>query len=320
MQTQHVLTESLSTLLETALRGALAAGEEILDVYGRDFDVELKDDNSPLTQADRRAQAAIVPILEAVGSRGNGAGEPVIDGVDAAGGSLPILSEEAAHAPFEQRRDWKALWVVDPLDGTKEFVKRNGEFTVNIALVANGEPLLGVVYAPFLGNLYWGVVGQGAYKVLNAKPELHSEVPLMDKLFESANAISPAQTTAGTNGVAAAVDKDVRPYTVVASRSHMSKETQEFVDKLRKHHPDLQLISAGSALKICLVAEGDADVYPRFAPTMEWDTAAGHAVAQAAGCSVDEHPAGTPLRYNKEDLLNPWFLVGSPLYNDEHRS
>lgn len=235
-------------LLKTAIRAAIEAGQDIMAIYddpAADFEVERKADNSPLTRADKAAHARIVSYLEPTG--------------------IPVLSEEGAHLPYSIRRNWDRLWIVDPLDGTKEFIKRNGEFTVNIALVENGVPVLGVIYVPVKQQLY------------------HSKMEMKE--------VAP------------------RPFTVVASRSHLSPETAAFIEELRKEHPDLELISSGSSLKICLVAEGKADIYPRHAPTMEWDTAAGDAIARAAGCIVMDAQTGTPLVYNKEDLHNPWFIV-----------
>lgn len=266
--------------MDAAIGAAIEAGEAIMQVYTSpetDWGVERKADNSPLTLADKKAHAAIESRLASL--------------------DIPMLSEEGAHAAYETRRCWTQLWVVDPLDGTKEFLKRNGEFTVNIALVCEGVPMMGVIFVPVSRTLYWGVCredGSGeACKV--------AEVP--------AGAYSYAEVAGLAHLLPFPTDE--RPYTAVASRSHLSPETQEFIDELRAEHPDLELRSAGSSLKICLVAEGSADVYPRFAPTMEWDTAAGHAIVRAAGGEVWQAEADVPLRYNKTDLLNPWFIVRS---------
>lgn len=232
----------------------------IYDDPKADFGIERKADNSPLTRADKAAHARIMTFLEPTG--------------------IPVLSEEGAHLPYSIRRQWQRLWIVDPLDGTKEFIKRNGEFTVNIALAENGSPVMGVIYVPVKQQLYYGCIGEGAYK-----EELGQRVTLPLK------------------------SDTERAFTVVASRSHLSKETADYIDLLRRDHPDLQLASSGSSLKICLVAEGKADVYPRHAPTMEWDTAAGDAIARAARREVVDALTGEPLRYNKEDLHNPWFIV-----------
>ena len=302
-------------LLRLALRAAIEAGREVLDVYAREFSVKEKEDRSPLTEADTRSHDKIEAILKA-GSPG-----------------IPILSEEGATIPYEERKDWQLFWMIDPLDGTKEFIKKNGEFTVNIALMAavrgaggqaadaaggagpkagnhgaNGAspgaathhgavPVAGVVYAPYLEELFVGSRELGAYRARCAASE---RCPELEDL-----------SVAGEKLPAPAAG---RPYTIVASRSHMTPETSAFVEARRAEHPDLELVSAGSSLKLCRVADGSADEYPRFAPTMEWDTAAGDAVARAAGCEVlrwgaeDGAPHG-PLSYNKPDLHNPWFLV-----------
>ena len=300
-----------------ALQAALEAGFEILEVYGRSFEVEHKADSTPLTEADMRAHRRILALLERYGERDCG--------------ELPVLSEEASEIPYDRRELWERYWLVDPLDGTKEFVKRNGEFTVNIAYLERGAPRAGVVYAPVLKRAYVGVAGEGAYRVDHVPgldPASGDEAPRTG--VESAHAGAPhASAEARPGQLAAGVpvswadliasatplpdsERAQRPFTVVASRSHMSPETERFIEELREEHPAVELISAGSALKMCLVAEGAADLYPRFAPTMEWDTAAGHAVCLAAGVEVSSWPAGRPLEYNKPDLVNPWFLVRRP--------
>ena len=254
----------MQELLEIAKRAALEAGEEIMKIYTdphQDFGIEKKADNSPLTLADKAAHLCIMRHLQRTG--------------------IPVLSEEGQHLPFSERSNWHRLWIVDPLDGTKEFIKKNGEFTVNIALVEDGAPILGVVYIPVTNVLYYGIVREGAWKASSAS--MAERLPLKRI--------------------------DERPFTVVASRSHMNAETEEYINQLRKNHDKIQLVSSGSSIKICLVAEGVADSYPRFAPTMEWDTAAGDAIARAAGRHVVDAQAATPLVYNKEDLHNPWFLV-----------
>ena len=260
-------------LLEIAKRAALDAGAEILRIYtdpSQDFGIEKKSDNSPLTLADKAAHLCIMRHLQGTG--------------------IPVLSEEGQHLPFCERKTWKRLWVVDPLDGTKEFIKKNGEFTVNIAFVENGNPVLGVIYIPVSGVMYYGIVGEGAWK------ETPSQLPLWGSV-----STTKALPIEGERGEGL--------FTVVASRSHMNAETEEYINQLRKNHDNIQLVSSGSSIKICLVAEGAADVYPRFAPTMEWDTAAGEARARAAGKQVVDAKTRCPLVYNKEDLHNPWFLV-----------
>jgi 3'(2'), 5'-bisphosphate nucleotidase len=250
----------MKDLLDIALKASHEAGKEILDVYNNsNFEVEFKDDNSPLTIADKRAHGKIVEYLSKT--------------------NIPILSEEGADISYSERKDWKELWIVDPLDGTKEFIKRNGEFTVNIALVRNGLPVLGVIYVPVKGITYWGCEGLGSGK---------NQEATNDKL---------------------PIKNETKLYRVVGSRSHMSPETEEYVNELRKTHNEVEMVSMGSSLKICLVAEGAANEYPRFAPTMEWDTAAGHAIAKFAGKQFIDYTTKKEMTYNRENLRNNWFLV-----------
>ncbi|UQB43279.1 3'(2'),5'-bisphosphate nucleotidase CysQ [Thiomicrospira microaerophila] len=239
---------------------AKRAGEAIMQVYNKDFSVEFKGDDSPLTEADKAAHHVIVAGLEALGD-------------------VPILSEEGQHLPYDERKEWDYFWLVDPLDGTKEFVKKNGEFTVNIALIHQGAPVLGVVYAPALGQCYWAKQGEGAFKDGQALP---------------------LKTNLGRD-----------TYKIVASRSHMSEETQAFVDAIKTDKPK-ELVSIGSSLKLCFVAEGAADIYPRLGPTMEWDTGAAHAIVNEAGFSLQKYSfehGYEPHPYNKSNLLNDWFVV-----------
>lgn len=259
-----------------AVKAALEAGAKILSVYNdpsSDFQIERKADNSPLTIADKLAHETICRILSAT--------------------PYPILSEEGKHLPYSERSQWHTLWIVDPLDGTKEFIKRNGEFTVNISLVCEGQPIMGIIYIPVKQELYFAEEHLGAYKLENI--EACPENVSLDSLLKRAIRLPYAE----------AHDN----YIVVASRSHLTPETEAYIATLKEKHAHVDLISSGSSLKICLVAEGKADEYPRFAPTMEWDTAAGHAIAKAAGMEICRTEDGKPLIYNKEDLLNPWFIV-----------
>ena len=242
------------------------AGEAILEIYGSDdFGVEIKEDESPLTLADRASNQVIV------------------SGLTEAFPDIPIISEEMKETDYAERRDWEEYWLVDPLDGTKEFIKRNGEFTVNIALVRLGDPVFGVVYQPAGDRLYFGGSDLGSFlSISGGEPE-----KIENKKHYS--------------------DED--EIVVVASRSHLTDEVMAFVDELTAQGKEVNFLSAGSSLKLCLVAEGKASVYPRFGPTMEWDTAAAHAVAVGAGKKVLNRETGFPLVYNKENLLNPWFIV-----------
>jgi 3'(2'), 5'-bisphosphate nucleotidase len=253
------------------IKAAIKAGEEILKVYQTDFEVEFKEDDSPLTLADRKANEVILSYLKETG--------------------IPVLSEEGRDIPYEERKNWDLLWIVDPLDGTKEFVKKNGEFTVNIALVKNGSPVLGVVYAPVLDILYLGDQEWGAFRVSDAS----KKKDLLKYLNEQ-------------NRLPLVVDKGY--FGIVASRSHLTEETERFIEELKKEHHPVKIVSKGSSLKLCMVAEGEADIYPRFAPTSEWDTAAGHAVVLASGGEVVQaRDSKSPVVYNKKDILNPWFIV-----------
>lgn len=254
------MNQNITQLLSLAIEAATQASHEILKVYhSGDFQAEAKGDKSPLTIADKKAHRTIVDLLQA--------------------SNIPVLSEEGKAIPYETRKNWEYFWMVDPLDGTKEFIKRNDEFTVNIALIHRQSAVLGVVAVPVTGDVYYAAAGKGAYLRRDGK-----ELKLAPR---------------------PPVDLSQGGLRVVASRSHMNPETQEFIDGLR----DATLVSAGSSLKFMLLAEGKADVYPRYAPTMEWDTAAAHAIVLETGLKVMEHGSNRPLIYNKENLLNPYFLV-----------
>ena len=255
----------ITNLLELAKRAALQAGKAILEVYtSGDFGVEMKSDKSPLTLADKAAHSIIVSQLEDTG--------------------LPILSEEGSSISYDERKSWEYFWLIDPLDGTKEFIKRTGEFTVNIALMSSNIPVAGVVYAPCINILYYGSKETGVYKIDNG-----NKVQL--------SYISKKRTI-----------EDLRkkdPITIVASKSHMNEETSAFINQF----PNANFSSMGSSLKLMLLAEGVADIYPRIAPTMEWDTAAGDAILRSLNMSVYQTDLQTELLYNKEELLNPSFIA-----------
>lgn len=265
-------------LLHQTIIAAVLAGNEILEVYDTKFEVEYKDDKSPLTLADKKASDRIIRELEQF--------------------KIPVLSEEGIHDPFEKRKTWNKLWVVDPLDGTKEFVKRNGEFTVNIALVEDNDPSLGVIFSPVFKDLYFAAKGIGAYKI-----DRHDLMPLLDEICTTSleKLISIAQKLPRVS--------DRTNYVVVASRSHMSTETYQHIENLKMQHRQIDITTTGSSIKMCLVAEGVADEYPRFGPTMEWDTAAGQAILQNAGCSLIDMETQQPMKYNRENLLNNWFIA-----------
>ena len=256
----------LETLLPGAIEIAKRAGDAIMEIYNNeeDFGTTFKADDSPLTKADLLSNDVIVKGLKALAPE------------------IPILSEESKKTAYEERSGWSRFWLVDPIDGTKEFIKRNGEFTVNIALVEGGQPVMGVVHAPARTTTYWGAEGVGAFKQ------------------NGDGTAEPMQVSQSHDGL--------EVLTVVASRSHAGPETVAFLEKLEAATGTINKVSAGSSLKLCLVASGEAQLYPRFGPTMEWDTAAAHAVVLQAGGSVC-NMQGEPLRYNKENLLNPFFVV-----------
>lgn len=261
----------MKQLLHTAIEASIKAGKEILKIYTTEIEVFSKDDDSPLTLADKNANDVINSFLEPTG--------------------VPIISEENKQTDYNDRKNWSTCWIVDPLDGTKEFIKKNGEFTVNIALVENGIPLLGVIYVPVSKTLYF--TSEDGKKALKIIIESEDDFDVAE-ILKTAKKISP--TT---------IPNTIR---VVGSRSHLNEATQQFIDAL-PNDTTVEIVSKGSSLKFCLVAEGAADVYPRFAPTMEWDTAAGQAICQAAGVKVLDQTTQKPMQYNKENLLNSYFLV-----------
>jgi 3'(2'), 5'-bisphosphate nucleotidase len=269
---------SYTQLLHQTIIAAILAGKEILEVYDTKFDVEYKDDKSPVTLADKKASDKIIEELKQF--------------------NIPVLSEEGKHDTFEIRKEWDKLWIVDPLDGTKEFVKRNGEFTVNIALVENNIPTLGVIYSPVFKDLYFAAKGIGSYKI--AKENFSSFVDYI-QTSTLENLFSVAQKLP--------IISDRKNYVVVASRSHMSTETHQHIEQLKLQHSNVEIVSTGSSIKMCWVAEGVADEYPRFGPTMEWDTAAGQAILQEANASLIDFETKQPMKYNRENLLNNWFIA-----------
>lgn len=253
-----VITDAL---IKSVKNIAVVAGSAIMDVYYADYDIQIKADNSPVTEADKKANTIITNKLNQLTP------------------DIPILSEEGRNIPFSERLNWQYFWLIDPLDGTKEFIKKNDEFTVNIALIQNGKPTFGVVYAPALEILYWGEVGAGAYK--KDKKSLEIKINALDALNN--------------------------PVLVAGSRSHPSERMNAFTGQFKES----EVRPMGSSLKICLVADGSVHLYPRLGPTMEWDTGAAHAILKASGGEAIIHGTNEPLRYNKENLLNPEFIASS---------
>lgn len=278
--------------LIAAILAAKEAGDAILEVYNSNFSVEKKEDNSPLTIADKRSHEIIAKHISQLTDQ-----KAYI--------THHILSEEGKDIPYEERKNWEYFWLVDPLDGTKEFIKRNGEFTVNIALIHNNRPVLGVVYAPVLNAFYFAGEEIGAYKLLNSGNIMSSlRLDIMnDQSLEILKKASQKLPVTKTNS------KDSPSITIVASRSHLSKETEDYINAIKQEYGEMELVTIGSSLKFCLIAEGKADVYPRFGPTMEWDTAAGQAIVEGAGGKVMKFQTDMSLSYNKENLLNPWFII-----------
>jgi len=265
----------MKELLEIAIKAAIKAGDIIENIYENDdFELEIKQDNTPLTKADKEANAIINVFLDRT--------------------LIPVISEENKEINYEKRKLWKQCWVVDPLDGTKEFLKKNNEFTVNIALVENGKPILGVIFSPISKDLYYAnVPDKKAYKITISNNDDYSE-----NWFDDTYRITPQKT-------------DDAVLKVIGSRSHMNDDTKKFINNLSAHYSSIEMISKGSSLKFCLIAEGKADIYPRFAPTMEWDTAAGQAICEAVGIHVISKKTLQDLTYNKPNLLNSEFIVSN---------
>ncbi|UCF93666.1 MAG: 3'(2'),5'-bisphosphate nucleotidase CysQ [Desulfobacterales bacterium] len=267
-----------------AIKASVEAGNAIVDVYHSNFAVEYKTDSSPLTLADKRSHEIITKNLAEF--------------------NIPVLSEEGKNISFIERKSWKRLWIVDPLDGTKEFIKRNGEFTVNIALVEDGNAVLGVIFIPVKSTLYFGARNFGAFKLengllhdlLRSQPKVRDKASFLKQLLAHSAQLPLSQSPRAA-------------LTIVGSRSHATPELEAYVERKRQEVGNVEFISAGSSLKFCLVAEGNADIYPKLGPTMEWDTAAGQVIAENAGAQVVQYDSGEPLVYNKEDLLNPWHIV-----------
>ncbi len=253
-------------MIDNIIKIAINAGNAIIEIYKHDFTVEIKSDDSPLTLADKNANEIIVAGLKNLDN------------------SIPIISEENKLTDFSERKNWTKCWIVDPLDGTKEFIKKNGEFTVNIALVEHGIPVLGVVYVPAQNITYYAEKNKGSFKIDNGI----TTALKIRKLAE--------------DGM----------LKIVGSRSHQTPELLAYVKQQKTRFANVEFVAAGSSLKFCLLAEGKADVYPRLGPTMEWDTCAGQIVATEAGAEVLRFGNNEPLLYNRENLLNPFFIVKNP--------
>ncbi|MBA7589910.1 3'(2'),5'-bisphosphate nucleotidase CysQ [subsurface metagenome] len=245
---------------------AKEAGNELMEIYQQDFNIKFKKDYSPLTKADLKSNEIITNRLKNLYP------------------NIPILSEENESVSYNIRKNWEYFWLIDPLDGTKEFIKKNGEFTVNIALIHKDTPVLGVIYAPALNLLYYAQKDKGAFK------QEKNKNPQRLPIFIHSN------------------NNDILK--IIVSKSHYNQETKEFVNNLKNQYKkDIEFIHIGSSLKFCLIAEGKADIYPRLAPTMEWDTAAGQIIVKEARGKVFKFNTQESLKYNKQNLLNPWFVT-----------
>ena len=261
----------MKNLLEIAITASLEAGKKVLEVYNSsNYEIEIKSDNSPLTLADKLSHKTIMSYLNIT--------------------NIPVLSEEGKLTDYNFRKDWNQLWIVDPLDGTKEFIKRNGDFTVNIAFVSENKLQIGVIFVPVKSILYFSSFDQGSYKTI---------VDLNN--FSTKNLIE--------NALKLPINRSNKNFTIVTSRSHISKDTIEYIQIMNEKHSNIDFIKIGSSLKFCMVAEGKADCYPRFSPTMEWDTAAGQAICEHAGFNVINWHTKKKIKYNRLKLLNDWFIV-----------
>jgi 3'(2'), 5'-bisphosphate nucleotidase len=267
--------KKIKELLLVAVQAGLQAGSAIMEVYNSDdFEITRKTDLSPLTLADRKAHDVIQKALNSTG--------------------FPLISEEGLKIDYNIRKEWEYFWLVDPLDGTKEFIKRNGEFTVNIALINRNKPVMGVVFEPAKDILYFGSEETGSFKFQITNYELRK--------------FSTMELLTG-NSERLPLMKNYESVTIIASRSHTSLHTIMYINKLKKHFSKVNIVSKGSSLKLCMIAEGSADVYPRFSPTMEWDTAAGHALVKCSGGKVLVKGNEKELEYNRENMLNPSFTA-----------
>lgn len=266
--------KSSRALLSIAIHAAILAGKETLRYYGKKIDIDYKSDSSPLTKADLASNHIINQFLIET--------------------EIPILSEENTNEEYEQRKHWKQLWIVDPLDGTKEFVNHRKEYTINIALIIDNKPVMGVIYVPVLDVLYFGSIELGAFKLEKTTSFKNN----IEAIINAANILP--------------LENNSNQLIVVASLNHRNSETDKLIDRIKSRHDNVEINSYGSSLKLCMVAEGAAHIYPRLAPTMEWDTAAGQAIVEAAGSSIVKYPELTDVQYNKESLLNPWFVVYHP--------
>jgi 3'(2'), 5'-bisphosphate nucleotidase len=266
--------ENVLGVLPEVIKCAIHAGIETLKIYNGDINVSYKSDSSPLTQADLMSHNVIVETLKKY--------------------DLPILSEESEAPKFDVRKEWSLFWIIDPLDGTKEFIKKNGDYTINIGLIENRTPISGIIYVPVHDVLYFSFEGIGAYKMESAKNQINTDDSL-DSIIEKCVKLPQI------------VERD--EMIVVASKSHLNEDTKSYIAKLEYEYDKVVTMSRGSSLKLCMVAEGKADVYPRFGPTMEWDIAAGTSIILCSNAKIYDVDTQEMLNFNKENLLNPEFIA-----------
>jgi 3'(2'), 5'-bisphosphate nucleotidase len=273
------------SLLLLAIQASVDAGKEINTIYQSGYSIAYKKDQSPLTIADIAANRIICEQL--------------------AESHLPLISEENKTVDYNVRKHWEYFWLIDPLDGTKEFINGNGEFTVNIALIYNDKPIMGVIFAPVPDILYFASESIGAFRLDDVLKKWQAPFSL-EKILSISRPIP--------------FEESSKKFIVVGSRSHMNEKTSKYIEQLSITYPELTIVSKGSSLKFCTIAEGSADIYPRFAPTMEWDTAAGNAIVNIAGGKVLKADGSGPLIYNKPELLNPDFIATSRRYTNDFSS
>jgi 3'(2'), 5'-bisphosphate nucleotidase len=266
-------------LVPKAYNAALRAGAAIMEVYKgeKDYGIDLKRDLTPITEADLKAHAVIKEYLGPT--------------------HIPLLSEEGREMRFDERRDWDMFWLVDPLDGTKEFIKGNNEFTVNIALVVNNRPVVGIIYVPWYEKVYFCEKGHGSFMRTGVAPDFEAELTY-EEIF------------AGAVGLPLKRERN-SPLRIAVSRSHRNSDTEPYIEAMRERFPDAVLVEQGSSYKFCMLAEGEIDYYPRTTHTYEWDTAAGEIILSDTGGTTKSLPELGKFAYNKESLLNPWFVCRS---------
>lgn len=273
--------EQIDYLLIHAYNAAIRAGARIIDIYrGGDFTVDIKSDHTPITIADRDSHELIKKYLGKT--------------------RIPLLSEEGRDLLFEERRNWDLFWMVDPLDGTKEFIKGNGEFTVNIALMYNNEPVIGIIYVPYINKIYFALKGQGSYLKSDVRPSHDAEYDIQQLWAES----QPLPLRSCAN----------KPIRIAISRSHNTEETFEHIARLKREYPDAEMVEQGSSFKFCMLAEGSVEIYFRTSDTYEWDTAAGEVILAEAGGATQSFDGNVGLQYNKPSLLNPHFVCRSKFF------